>query len=207
MIARARARAANVIGAEPDSLAVASRKSAGFGASGRRVEWHVLCSGQRSPMRVSWRVLVSSAILAAACLAADGCMIRTYPIPPPSAERSSALTCAPPLCPNGGVTYVLEGNAVSGALVVAENVSRAHLDGHRYVASAWATIAMVSDAGADAGVVNGGHFRIVLAPEPQPDGSTTVCQPGDSITVLQFVRNSDGFYQASGALMQTVPAP
>jgi hypothetical protein len=195
-----------------DALASSARNRTAFDPSGRVIAWHVLCSSQRSPMRGRWRLWMTGPILAACSLVADGCLIRTYPIPPPTAERTSAITCAPPLCPDGGVTYVIEGNGSPGALVIAENVSRAHLDGHRYVASAWAQVAAVSDggtsdAGGDGGVPAAGHFTIVFSPEPEPDGSVTVCRPGDAVVVTQFVRNENGLYQQSSMLMLNVPSP
>ncbi len=133
---------------------------------------------------------------------ADGCLIRILPIPPPTAERAAASTCAPPLCPDGGVVYTIEGSARSGALVIATNATRQHPDGRQYVASAWATVVPSTP---DAGPSNA-HFALTFSPESESDGSVTVTQLGDRIQLVQFVLQEDGTYRQSDS-SELVVAP
>ncbi len=150
-----------------------------------------------------WRMTVGGAALA---VVAGGCMWRGLPIPPPTADRVQADTCAPPLCPNGGVVVTIVGQATPGSLIVAENTTRHHFDGRRYNASAWAAeMTVVTDGGADASADGGmstpsAQYIVVLRAENDPDGTVTISQVGDEISIVQFVRNDEGLWQQSPAV-------
>lgn len=160
-------------------------------------------------MHSRWRPWLFGAALA---VTAFGCYWRSWPIPPPTADRVQADTCAPPLCPAGGVVVTLVGRATPGALVVVENATRHHADGRRYVASGWAsdravaTDGGVGDAAVDGGVNTGpeAQFIVVLRAENDPDGTVTISQLGDDLSVVQFVRDDQGLWQQSTASHVTV---
>lgn len=144
-------------------------------------------------------------------MAGDSCLIRTYPIPPPTAERSQADTCGPPLCPSGGVIYTIVGRASVGSLIVAENLTRHRGDGSRYTATAWTEpLASSGDGGTgdasvdDAGLPPSGTFTLTFSPVPDPGGAVTVSQIGDRISLVQFVRNDQGLWQQGMSAELTV---
>lgn len=128
-------------------------------------------------------------MLVALALWAGACLGRSLPLPPPAQIVQTITECPRSQCPDGGVILRLNGTALAGAFVVAEDTSvpMDPMGGQLLVGSATADRST-------------GAWGITLTPRTDSTGAVRAVQRGHVIRVFQV--NDAG--EASLAVYVTV---
>lgn len=105
-------------------------------------------------------------------VAGGGCITRSLPLPPPGQITQAVTECPITDCPGGGVIVRLNGQALSGATVIAEDED-AMLD----------PSGMLLAGAARASAT--GTWQIILGPQRGSTGVVRAVQRGHTINIFQ----------------------